>query len=87
MIEAPATEFGLWQRDLVAVRVDSLLSRILIVQGTVEFLRAPSDRAALGASFIDKYGTRIEKRWGGRAVPEDRALFRITARRVMLYAH
>ena len=59
----------------------------VIVQGTAEFLNAPSDRAALGASFVDKYGTRIEKRWGGRAVPEDRALFRITARRVMLYAH
>lgn len=57
----------------------------VIVQGTVEFLDAPSERAALGASFVDKYGTSIEKRWGGRAVPPDRALFRIVARRVKLW--
>lgn len=57
----------------------------VIVQGTVEFLDAPSERAALGASFVDKYGASIEKRWGGRAVPPDRALFRIVARRVKLW--
>lgn len=57
----------------------------VIVQGTVEFLDAPSERAALGASFMDKYGASIEKRWGGRAVPPDRALFHIVARRVKLW--
>jgi PPOX class probable F420-dependent enzyme len=57
----------------------------VIVQGTVEFLDATSDRAALGASFVDKYGERIEKRWGGRAVPRDRALFRVHPRRVKLW--
>ena len=57
----------------------------VIVQGTVEFLDAPPDRAALGASFVGKYGESIEKRWGGRAVPHDRALFRIDPGRVKLW--
>lgn len=57
----------------------------VIVQGTVEFLAADSDRTALGASFVDKYGKGIEKRWGGRAVPGDRALFRVHPTRVKLW--
>ena len=57
----------------------------VIVQGTVEFLDSTADRAALGASFVDKYGESIEKRWGGRAVPHDRALFRIHPKRVKLW--
>jgi PPOX class probable F420-dependent enzyme len=57
----------------------------VIVQGTIEFLDATSDRATLGASFVDKYGESIEKRWGGRAVPADRALFRIHPERVKLW--
>jgi len=57
----------------------------VIVQGTVEFLDAASDRVTLGASFVDKYGQNIEKRWGGRAVPHDRVLFRIHPTRVKLW--
>ena len=57
----------------------------VIVQGTVKFLDARTDRAALGASFVEKYGEAIEKRWGGRAVPDDRTLFRIFPKRVKLW--
>lgn len=57
----------------------------VIVQGTVEFLDSKSDREALGSRFVDKYGEGIEKRWGGCAVPDDRALFRIHPRRVKLW--
>ena len=57
----------------------------VIIQGTVEFLDSSSDRAALGAAFVDKYGEEIEKRWGGRAVPRDRVLFRILPGRVKLW--
>lgn len=57
----------------------------VIVQGAIEFLDATSDRATLGASFVDKYGESIEKRWGGRAVPHDRALFLIHPKRVKLW--
>lgn len=57
----------------------------VIVQGTVEFLDADSERASFGALLIDKYGGDIEKRWGGRAVPRDRVLFCIHPRRVKLW--
>jgi len=57
----------------------------VIVQGTVEFLDSTADRGALGASFVEKYGESIEKRWGGSVVPDDRALFRIHPRRVKLW--
>ena len=57
----------------------------IIVQGTVEFLDAPRDRAALGAAFVDKYGESVEQRWNGRTVPPDRVLFRIHPQRVKLW--
>jgi PPOX class probable F420-dependent enzyme len=57
----------------------------VIIQGTVEFLDSSSDRAALGAAFVAKYGEEIEMRWGGSAVPRDRVLFRILPRRVKLW--
>jgi PPOX class probable F420-dependent enzyme len=57
----------------------------VIIQGTVEFLDSASDRAALGAAFVDKYGEKIEKRWGGSSVPRDRVLFRILPGRVKLW--
>lgn len=57
----------------------------VMVQGTVEFLDSSDDRRALGARFVAKYGESIEKRWGGSAVPDDRALFRIHPARVTLY--
>ena len=72
----------------VSVVVETAASaglQCVIVQGTVQFLDASADRVALGTSFVDKYGESIEKRWGGRAVPDDRALFRILPRRVKLW--
>lgn len=57
----------------------------VIVQGTVEFLDDDGDRAAFGALLVSKYGRDVEKRWGGRAVPRDRVLFRIQPRRVKLW--
>lgn len=57
----------------------------VIVQGTVEFLDAARDRAALGEAFVDKYGDNIEKRWNGREVPPDRVLFCIHPTRVKLW--
>ncbi|MDH3713743.1 MAG: pyridoxamine 5'-phosphate oxidase family protein [Gammaproteobacteria bacterium] len=57
----------------------------VIVQGTVEFLEASRDRAALGAAFVDKYGESIEKRWDGPTVPNDRVLFRLHPTRVKLW--
>jgi PPOX class probable F420-dependent enzyme len=72
----------------VSVVVESVAAdgpQCVIVQGRVEFLDTQSDRSSLGAAFVDKYGENIEKRWGGRAVPDDRALFRVHPRRVKLW--
>ncbi len=72
----------------VSVVVESVAAsgpRCVIVQGTVEFLEADTDRLALGGSFVDKYGESIEKRWGGRTVPGDRVLFNIRPKRVKLW--
>ncbi len=57
----------------------------IIMQGTVEFLSATEDRIRVGAQFIDKYGVHMEKRWGGRAVPDSRSLFLIQPRRIKLW--
>ena len=57
----------------------------VIVQGTVETLATRESRERMGGMFVDKYGPHIEKRWGGRAVPESRALIRITPTRVKLW--
>lgn len=57
----------------------------IIMQGTVEFLSTDDDRKRVGAQFIDKYGVNMEQRWGGRAVPDSRALFFIQPRRVKLW--
>ena len=57
----------------------------IIMQGTVEFLSTDDDRKRVGAQFIDKYGVNMEQRWGGRAVPDSRALFLIQPRRIKLW--
>ena len=57
----------------------------IIMQGTVEFLSTDDDRKRVGAQFIDKYGGNMEQRWGGRAVPDSRALFLIQPRRIKLW--
>jgi len=73
-------------RVSVVVETDAVEGpQCVIIQGIVEFLDSSSDRAALGAAFVAKYGEEIEKRWGGSAVPRDRVLFRILPRRVKLW--
>jgi len=57
----------------------------VIIQGEVEFVSTESERKRVGAQFIDKYGTHMEQRWGGRAVPDSRALFLIHPRRIKLW--
>ena len=57
----------------------------IIMQGTVEFLSTDDDRKRVGVQFIDKYGVNMEQRWGGRAVPDSRALFLIQPRRIKLW--
>jgi PPOX class probable F420-dependent enzyme len=47
------------------------------VRGRAEFLPEGPERRALAERFADKYQPHLERRWGGRAMPADRVMFRI----------
>jgi hypothetical protein len=50
--------------------------------GRVEFLPDGPERRALAECFVEKYHPYLERRWGGRAMPPDRVMFRIVPSRV-----
>ena len=52
------------------------------VHGRVEFLAEGPKRRALAERFHAKYDPYLERRWGGRAMPADRAMFEIVPSRV-----
>jgi len=52
----------------------------VIVQGGVEFLSDGPERRALIERFHEKY-RRLEKLWGGKAMPPNRVMFRIVPSR------
>jgi len=52
------------------------------VRGRVEFLPESAERRLLAARFLTKYHPRLERLWGGRAMPPDRVLFRIVPERL-----
>jgi hypothetical protein len=52
------------------------------VEGHAELLRESPGRREIVARFLDRYHPYLEDRWGGRALPADRTLFRIVPRRV-----
>jgi PPOX class probable F420-dependent enzyme len=60
---------------------DSGEIRGVIVQGGVEFLSDGPERRALIERFHEKY-RRLEKLWGGKAMPPNRVMFRIVPSRV-----
>jgi PPOX class probable F420-dependent enzyme len=47
------------------------------IQGRAEFLADGPERRALAARFHAKYDPRLERLWGGSAMPPDRVMFRI----------
>jgi PPOX class probable F420-dependent enzyme len=55
--------------------------RGVVVQGRVEFLSDGPERRALVDRFHEKY-RRLEKLWGGKAMPANRVMFRIVPARV-----
>ena len=57
-------------------------TRCIIVQGRVRFLDSAEERRTMGEAFIARYGERLEARWGGRAVPASRVLWRVDPTRV-----
>jgi PPOX class probable F420-dependent enzyme len=52
------------------------------VHGRAEFLSDGPERRALAERFVEKYRPYLERRWGGRAMPADRVMFRIVPSRV-----
>ena len=48
------------------------------VQGRADFLDAGPERRALAARLLTKYDPRLERLWGGREMPPNRVMFRIT---------
>ena len=54
----------------------------VIVQGRVEFLADTPERRALVDGLLKKYEPRLEKLWGGRAMPPNRVMFRIVPSKV-----
>jgi nitroimidazol reductase NimA-like FMN-containing flavoprotein (pyridoxamine 5'-phosphate oxidase superfamily) len=56
--------------------------RGVAVQGRAEFLADGPERRALAERFVEKYRPYLEQRWGGRAMPSDRVMFRIVPARV-----
>ena len=54
----------------------------VIVQGRAEFLEDSPERRALVDRFLAKYHPRLEKLWGGRAMPPNRVMFRIVPSKV-----
>jgi PPOX class probable F420-dependent enzyme len=52
------------------------------LQGRAEFLADGPERRALAERLLEKYRPYLERRWGGRAMPPDRVMFRIVPSRV-----
>jgi PPOX class probable F420-dependent enzyme len=52
------------------------------VHGRAEFLADGPERRALAARLVEKYQPYLQRRWGGRAMPADRVMFRIVPERV-----
>jgi PPOX class probable F420-dependent enzyme len=52
------------------------------VHGRAEFLPDGPERRALAERFVAKYAPHLERRWKGRSMPADRAMFRIVPTRV-----
>jgi len=48
------------------------------VRGRAEFLADGPERRALIARLLTKYAPRLERLWGGREMPPNRVMFRIT---------
>jgi PPOX class probable F420-dependent enzyme len=52
------------------------------IQGRAEFLGEPAGIRRLVDRLLAKYHPHLERRWGGRAMPHDRVMFRIIPTRV-----
>ncbi len=56
--------------------------RGVAIRGRAEFLADGPERRALADRWLKKYDPHAERLWGGRAMPRNRVMFRITPERV-----
>lgn len=56
--------------------------RGVTVRGRVEFLAESAERRGLAGRFLERYHPRLERLWGGRVMPANRVMFRISPERV-----
>jgi len=56
--------------------------RGVAVRGRARFLADSPERRALIARIVDKYHPHLEGYWGGRDMPANRVMFRVTPERV-----
>ena len=54
------------------------------IQGAVAFLDDPTARAPHLDALFARYGDRLARIWGGREVPPDRVMFRLSPAKVFL---
>ena len=57
--------------------------RGVTIQGRAAFLADTPERRALVERVLTKYHPRLEKLWGGRAMPENRVMFKIAPSNVL----
>ena len=67
---------------VVAESADANGIRGVTIQGRAEFLTDTSERRALVERLLTKYHPRLEKLWGGRAMPANRVMFKIRPSKV-----
>ena len=67
---------------VVAESADANGIRGITIQGRAEFLTDTSERRALVERLLTKYHPRLEKLWGGHAMPANRVMFKITPSKV-----
>jgi PPOX class probable F420-dependent enzyme len=52
------------------------------VRGRAQFLPDADERRVLATRLLDKYHPHLERLWGGRAMPANRVMFRVTPEQV-----
>jgi PPOX class probable F420-dependent enzyme len=67
---------------VVAESADAQGIRGVTIQGRAEFLADTPERRALVERVLTKYHPRLERLWGGRAMPPNRVMFEITPSKV-----
>ena len=60
-------------------------ARAVMIGGRAEFVADTPARRALVRALLDKYQPNLGRRWGGDAMPPDRAMFRIVPSWVRTY--